>query len=173
MFQFSSCLYTSVADKIGKELEDEFGNEHTNKYLASKTYNGYTGYLYQGMSFYMTKKISWLLIAGSTVGLVMGIMSLPASTVMAIFFTTFSSATGVYSIVSDITSNKYEANVNYMKTVKVKDMYPYRAGKTVYNYAYVGDKAAALTFRKVSEHFDFDNNTGLIETGIKNYIEFN
>ena len=83
------------------------------------------------------------------------IMGVPQSVVAWIFYTT-SSATGVISIINDVTGNKYYANVNYNKEVKVESVYPYRAGKTVYSYAYVGDKRAALVYRKTRKNYDLD-----------------
>lgn len=162
---------STVAEKIGEALEEDYGSEYSNKLLGGKTEHGIYAKLYESKSFYMKKKISWFFGSGTLVGIVAIFWGLPQSTIAWICYCT-ATGTGLLSIANDITSNKYIANINYNKRVKIDSVYPYRAGKTIYTYAYVGDRNAALVYRKVRENHDFDDNGLLLSTGIENYLDY-
>ncbi|MBN2898877.1 MAG: hypothetical protein JXO44_08885 [Clostridia bacterium] len=159
----------SVASKIDDALEEEYGAPYSNKLIAGKSKDGVYAKLYESKSFYRTKKTSWIINAGTTIGIAAILLGVPQSTIAWIFYTA-STGTGVVSIINDVTGNKYIANVNYNKEVEINDVYPYRAGKTVYSYAYVGDKRAALEYRKTTQNSDFSDNIGLLDIGIRNYL---
>ncbi len=164
---------SEIAAKIDTELTSIFGSPYSNKYRGSLTSQGYTAYLYESMHFERYKHYSWILNAGATLSAVAALISLPASTVLKICTFVGTAVTG-YSLYSDMTANKYVANVHNNKIVKVGTIYPYRSGRSEYGYCYVGDKSAAYVSRdKVSKDFDFDDNNALLETGIYNYINYN
>ena len=164
---------SQIAAKIDAELTSIFGSPYSNKYRGSLSSQGYTAYLYESMHFERYKYYSWFLNAGATLSAVAALISLPASTVLKICTFIGTAATG-YSLYSDMTANKYVANVHNNKTVKVGTNYPYRAGKSQYGYCYVGDKSAAYTSgNKVNKDYDFDDNNALMRTGINNYINYN
>lgn len=164
---------TEIAAKIDAELTSIFGSPYSNVYRDSLYSQGYTAYLYESMHFERYKHYSWFLNAGATLSAVAALISLPTSVVLKICTFVGTAATG-YSLYSDITANKYVANVHNNKTVKVGTNYPYRAGRSEYGYCYVGDKSASYVSRdKVSQDYDFDDNEALMQTGIYNYINYN
>lgn len=163
----------SVASLIDEELSGEFGSPYNDRLRGGLSYRGYSASLYESMHFTRSKYTSWFINAGTAVGIVASLMGIPTSLVLKIFTYT-SIGVGVYSIIADVTGNKYYADVHNNKTVKVKDIYPYRAGRSEYGFCYVGDKSAAYQSRnKVRQDYDFDDNTGLMRKGIDNYIDFN
>lgn len=159
-----------IAKKIDKALTDEYGEPYSAKQIASLTSKGYTAYLYRSMSFDRYKKTSWALAIGTTLANVVSTLSLPQSTVLKILTFVKNAGTSVYKLAKSTDAYKYVANVNTYKEVKVKSLYPYRAAKTQYGTAYVGDKTAAYIYNKTSKDSDFDNNTTLMQKGIENYI---
>ncbi|MDO5714482.1 MAG: hypothetical protein Q4Q07_08625 [Tissierellia bacterium] len=92
---------------------------------------------------------------------------------MAAICATYTTATGVVSLVNSFTSYEYVANVHWNKEVKVGSIYPYRAGKTIKGRVLLGDSDAAYRKGKTKQHSDFDNNKSLMRTGINNYINYN
>lgn len=161
---------TEIAAKVDAELTSIFGSPYTNTYRAYLKQDGYTAYLYETMYFERYKYTSWALNSGATLATVASLIALPESVCLQIFTFVGAAATG-YSLYSDVTSNKYVADVHNSKSVRVSNTYPYRAGRTEYGYCYVGDKDAAYVSRnRVVEDSDFSDNTSLLQTGIYNYI---
>lgn len=110
--------------------------------------------------------------AGAAIGIVASIISWPTTTVAAIF-ATIGIGSGIIGIAKDYTSNEYVANVHWNKVVQVRDIFPYRAGKTINGRIILGDIGAAYDKGKENKNWDFDDNNQLMRTGIKNYIQFN
>lgn len=161
---------TEIAAKVDAELTSIFGSPYTNTYRAYLKQDGYTAYLYETMYFERYNHISWTLDIGSSLVAVASVVKLPESICLRIFTFVGTALTG-YSLYSDVTSNKYVANVHNSKSVRVSNTYPYRAGRTEYGYCYVGDRDAAyVSANRVTEDSDFSDNTSLLQTGIYNYI---
>lgn len=158
---------------IDEALENKYGSRYSNKYLTSLYNRGVHAKLYETMSFHRTKKYySIFFVAGTALGLASIKMGIPQTVIGQIFYIG-PNAAGVLGLLYDAFGNKYNADVNYNKEVKVENIYPYRAGKTVYSYSYIGDDNASLTYRKTSKDSDFDNNVELLHQGISNYLEYN
>lgn len=159
-----------IAAKIDAELISIFGNTYTDKYLGNLTRSSCTAYLYETKSFERYHYTHWLLNAGTLITVIASWIDLPASQCLRIF-NYVGSALSAYSIISDVTANKYVANVHNRKTVKVRSYYPYRAGRSEYGYCFIGDKAATyVSSNNVVKDFDFDDNTALMETGIDLFL---
>jgi hypothetical protein len=161
---------STVAEKIGEALEDKYGSEYSNRLIGGRTEQGIYAKLYESKSFYMNKSFNYFAASGTAVGLVALFWGMPQNTIAWICYC-YTTGTGVLAVFNDVTGNKYTANVNYNKRVKINSTYPYRAGKTIYSYALVADKAAHLDYRKVRKNFDFDDNILLLSTGIENYLD--
>lgn len=162
-----------IAEKIDNALSECYGYPYSERSLDSLTQNGYTAYLTESMHFERYKHYSWFIDAYTTITAVSGWMGITQATVMQIFYTIFNTAISAYSIANDVTGNKYVANVHYNKMVRVFSIYPYRAGKTIPGYAYVGDRDASYEQKgSIREDNDFNENRTLMETGINNYINY-
>lgn len=152
-------------------LQADYGAPYSNKFLVS-VYDprGYKGYLYESMRFEVTKKHEFLAWANMAVTAIGAFAAWPMTAISAAF-TLVSLASGGYAIYKDCTGYEYNATVYDNKEVEVNGTYPYRAGMTIKCVALVGDKAAVLaTDRNIVKNSDFDDNVGLVKTGINNYI---
>ncbi|MBU5438794.1 hypothetical protein KQI42_12270 [Tissierella sp. MSJ-40] len=162
---------SSIASKITADLESYYGKEYSSKYLRSLVYRGYTGKLYESMHFEMYKHYSWDVYAGMSVSAIAALVSWP-TTVINTVFTIVSLGTGGYGVIKDVTANEYVSKVHYNKIVEVRNIYPYRAGKTINRRSYVGDRSAASQYKSERADYDFNDNEALLRKGIDNYIQF-
>lgn len=161
-----------IARRIDKKLSEYYGSTYSSKLIDSMSEQGKYAKLYERMHFERYKYHNWWLDAGTAIGLVATVVSWPATTIAAIC-ATYTTATGVISLVNSFRSYEYVANVHWNKEVKVGSIYPYRAGKTTKGRVLLGDKDAAYKKGKTTKHSDFDDNKGLMRIGINNYIEYN
>lgn len=159
---------STIAKYIDTELIKEYGNPYSNIISSQSFEYGNSGMEKTSKNFYRTKKISWLINAGSSIGLVMSIMSIKAATAKAIFFTVVSAASGIVSIANDCTSGDYIANVNYNKSVWVNNRAMGGAGKTISGIAHVGDKGASYSKGSTRQHPQYDN---LLSSAMLKYAE--
>lgn len=167
---------TSAISKIHYSLAAEFGSAYTSKLLTSKKEQGYTGYLYQHMTFGATpsetaRKAFDVLTA---IGIIATWASTPVSGLIGLAAWT-SSAAGYYVLMQPAEFKQWLARVYYQKEVKVEKIYPYRVFKDIKVTAVTGSKGYAALGTPVTEFksSDYDKNADIISTGITNYIRMN
>lgn len=158
---------TSVASRVDRKLRSYYGSPFSNRHIGTYREKGKTAKLYHSMHFERYKYHSWGLVAGTTVGMVASIVSLPASTILATC-AFVSVGAGFYGLAKSFTANEYVANVHWNKVVQVGSIYPYRAGKTIKGRIFLGDIDAAYSKKGTNQNWDYDDNLLLMKTGIKN-----
>lgn len=161
-----------IAKRIDNKLSEYYGSPYSNKLIDSLSEKGKYAKLYESMHFECYKHLNWWFDAGTTIGVVATIVSWP-TTIIGTIFATFTTATGVASLVNSFNSYEYVANVHWNKEVQVGSIYPYRAGKTIKGRVLVGDIDESYRKGKTNKHSDFDDNKLLMRTGINNAIHLN
>lgn len=84
---------------------------------------------------------------------------------------TYTTATGVVSLLNSFNSYEYVANAHWNKEVKVGSIYLYRAGKTIEGRVLLGDNDASYRKGNIRQHYDFDDNKALISPFFFFYID--
>lgn len=166
----------SQSQLIVNLLTKEIGAEFTSKHLATGYYRNHTGYVYQSRIFSGTQTgaiLSRVLQAGTGLGVIMSMLSLPKDKTMRLL--TFGvSATGVISLLTSSTVKTYNAYVTYTKTAKVGSIYPYRSFKEYKTTVHTLTKTAESTGYVLRyENVDYADNNAIIRKGIDNYIMYN
>lgn len=114
---------------------------------------------------------SWWLTSGTAIGIVATWLSCPVKVIQAIC-ATYTTATGVVSLLNSFNSYEYVANAHWNKEVKVGSIYPCRAGKTIEGRVLLGDNDASYRKGNIRQHYDFDDNKALMRKGIEKYIQY-
>lgn len=141
---------------------------YTNYLRASKTQNGVTAKLYHTLNYNIKDHSNRFYAIESAVSAFLAFTGLPTSKILRIVSFALA-ADGVYKSIKDVTVQKFEVYAYEDKEVVINNIQPYRAGKTVKWMAVTGDLGAALTLQYENKDNDFDNNTGLLDTGLRNY----
>lgn len=163
---------TSSVSKVNYSLSQVYGEQYVNKYLTSLTKDGYTGYLYQHMTFGATPKTSFAFDALAAIGIVATAVGTPISTLLGIA-AWVSAVGGSYQLLKPTSFDTWTAKVYYQKEVKVGTIYPYRSFYDLTLQAVTGSQgyAALSEVKSTYKSSDYDNNTSILSTGIANYIK--
>lgn len=158
------------ADKIMNLLYDEgWPTSYVNYLRASMTQDGVTANLYHSVTYSISEKSSWFALASTALSALMTLTSLPAGT-LRLVVTLVLTASGIYVTLKDVTIAKYNVYAYGTKKVVVGEVQPYWAGRTVCWTGIAADLGATLDFEYENKHSDYDDNTGLLETGLYNYF---
>ncbi len=158
------------ADKFMDLLYDAgWPTSYVNYLRDSMTQNGVTANLYHSVTYSISEKSSWFAIASTALSVLMTLTSLPAGT-LRLVVTLVLTASGVYVTAKDVTIAKYNVYAYGTKRVVIGNVQPYWAGRTVCWTGIAADLGATLDLEYDNKHSDYDDNTGLLETGLYNYF---
>ena len=168
-----SSIQPASASKVTQALSAIYGSPYLNKYLTSLTRRGYTGYLYQHMTFGSSIKTSVLFDVLTGIGIVATAFGTPISSLLGIAAWVSAGAAG-YQLVRLTSFSQWNATVYLQKEVKVSNSYPYRAFYERYLTAVTGSQGTAALSGVNSSYksSDYDNNTTLLTKGIDLYIGY-
>ena len=162
---------TFSVSKINNSLAEVYGAQYTNKYLTSMTRDGYTGYLYEHMTFGSSPKTSFFFNALASIGIVATAVGTPITGLLGIA-AWISAAGGAYQLLKPTDFDQWNSTVYLQKEVKVGTVYPYRAFYDRSLISVTGDRgnAALSSVKSTYKSSDYDNNSSILNTGITNYI---
>jgi len=165
---------TTSASKVYQALAEEYGQQYTYKYLSSLTKSGYTGYLYEHMTFGAYEKTSLLFDAATSIGIIATALGTPISGLIGIA-AWVSAGFASYELLMPTEFKKWNATVYKQKVVKVKSIYPYRAFYDRHLTAVTGSKGTAVlsNVKRTYKSSDYDSNYTLLSKGIDYYIRYN
>ena len=142
---------------------------YTNFLRETRYQSGATGKLYHSVTYSYSSYINWFAIATTTLGAVITLTNLPATTLLAVASFAVTGA-GVYTLIKDVTITRYNVFAYGTKSLYVQDLYQYYAGRTVKWLATVGDIGCSLEFKYDNKHSDYDDHNSLFATAFYNYF---
>lgn len=144
--------------------------EYSMKLLKTKT-TALSAFLYGSISFSVSKIGDIHIQAGAGISLVLALLGLSAGTAMSILVFAIA-ADGIYHTVAANDVSKYNAVVNRLKMVQVRDYYPYNSySNIVYPACGIkGSRDATVAWDKSSynECLDYYDDDAILLTGLKN-----
>jgi len=142
-------------------------NERHDNASVCCSYNVIGFFYYQSIIKYS----DWLLTAGLLLTVAGVITGFPVSLISAAV-TVAAGALGIYYIVKDVQTEAYDVYLYNNKNVYIAGSVYYWAGKTVKYRAIVGDIGIAYDYKSTNQHWDFNDNNQLLETGLYNYFNW-
>ena len=161
---------SSERTKIMNELYDAgWPTSYVNFERDRMTQNGVTAILYHSVTYSIQDYDYTFLAAKTALSVLLALTGLPTAKIKLIA-TLYLTADGIWQTVSDMTAGRFDVYAYGTKQVKIGNVQPYWAGRTVKWTGYTFDIGAGLNFDYENKHSDYDNNTLLLQTGLNNYF---